>query len=464
MRLKDMFKATSTESKECPLDATDLQPTARVKKASKWDSLSLDTWFWETLSMDFSVVCFIAIFGVLLGYNQKAMPSFPKGLTLNTIVSILATGAKSSLLCVVGTPIGQLKWTWFQGEKKRPLYDLQSFDDANRGPWGSVMVLLRFSHKKGSFVLMLGAVIIVLSLAFDPFIQQVLQFPVRQVAEGSVTAEVEQAILPFDIRSPGGFPGSYVGAIQAGLFSKNFNLNPTCSSGNCTWNSFQSAGWCSRCENATSEATLVGCDIDSFNTSSHETQEIPCSITLLDGTWVNKVIKGSWLDTAYDSGFVMNHSTQQILQVNNQREPYLNQSILGVWSPLMDISYIEILPSFAAHNRPLTPAKLKERLKVKHAIECILSPCVKTYVISVSNGIPSIQTSSPDFGEIFHPVNENAIPHKESYTERSRVCWKSDRDALVNVSLNEDNWPPELICGKALSSLAVQFPWISHNG
>lgn len=84
--------------------------------------------------MAFSIVCFIAVFGVLLGYNKKAMPSFPEGLTLNTTVSILATGAKSSLLCVVGTSIGQLKWTWFQGEKKRLLYDLQSFDDASRGP------------------------------------------------------------------------------------------------------------------------------------------------------------------------------------------------------------------------------------------------------------------------------------------------------------------------------------------
>lgn len=109
----------------------------------------------------------------------------------------------------------------------------------------------------------------------------------------------------------------------------------------------------------------------------------------------------------------------------------------------MAVSYIEILPSFAAHNRPLTTAKLKEQLKVKHAIECVLSPCVKTYDISVSNGIPSIQTSSPDFGEIFHPVNKNAIPHEKLHTERSRVCWKPGRDALVNVSLNENNWPLE---------------------
>lgn len=271
--------------------------------------------------MAFSVACFVAIFGVLLGYNQKAMPSFPKGLTLNTIVSILATGAKSSLLCVVGTSIGQLKWIWFQGEKKHPLYDLQSFDDASRGPWGSVMVLLRSSHKRGSFVLILGAVITVLSLAFDPFIQQVLQFPVRQVSDGSGTAEVEQAVLPFDIRSPNGFPASYVSAIQAGMFSYYFNLNPTCSSGNCTWPPFQSAGWCSRCENVTSAATLVGCDIDTFNTSSHEAQEVFCIITLLDGTWVYNTIKGSWLDNALGNSFVMNYSAEQILEVNNQRGP-----------------------------------------------------------------------------------------------------------------------------------------------
>lgn len=58
------------------------------------------------------------------------------------------------------------------------------------------MVLLRCS-RKGSFILSLGAIITVLSLAFDPFIQQVLRFPVRQVISSSSTAVAEQAVLAF---------------------------------------------------------------------------------------------------------------------------------------------------------------------------------------------------------------------------------------------------------------------------
>ena len=199
MRPKGIFSTTRAEDEgeEIPLHASVPQPTAKVKNVvSKCDFLILDTWFWEIVSITFSIACFIAICSVLLGYDQKAMPNFPKGLTLNTIVSILATGSKSALLCMVRTSIGQLKWIWFQGRKKRPVYDLQSFDDASRGPWGSVMVLLRCS-RKGSLILSLGAIITVLSLAFDPFIQQVLRFPVRQVISSSSTAVAEQAVLAF---------------------------------------------------------------------------------------------------------------------------------------------------------------------------------------------------------------------------------------------------------------------------
>lgn len=45
------------------------------------------------------------------------MPDFPKGLTLNTIVSILATGSKSALLCMVRTSIGNSNGYGFKVER-----------------------------------------------------------------------------------------------------------------------------------------------------------------------------------------------------------------------------------------------------------------------------------------------------------------------------------------------------------
>jgi len=75
--------------------------------------LLLDTWFPEILAVAFSTGCLIAIVAVLLAYNDKTVPQLPYGITLNAIVSILATASRSSLIYTVATSISQLKWCWF---------------------------------------------------------------------------------------------------------------------------------------------------------------------------------------------------------------------------------------------------------------------------------------------------------------------------------------------------------------
>ena len=166
---------------------------------------------------------------------------------------------------------------------------------------------------------------------------------------------------------------------------------------------------------------------------------------LSGGTWVDNVIKGAWQNTVYGDGFVMNVSWQQILKVNNESGPYFNQSILGIWSPLMAVTYIKLLPLYDS------TANAKELLKIKHAIECVLSPCVKTHNMSVSKGVPSIQTSSPEFGEIYYLGNDSILSWElmqVSEIKDRRNCWKLECGALVNVSLTEDNWPPKSILWK----------------
>lgn len=106
-----------------------------IERALKLGTLRLDTWFWELFAVSFSVLCLTAILCILLVYDGKASPSLPRELTLNTIVSVLATASKSSLAFAAGTAIGQLKWTWFHKEKK-PLHHLQSIDDAAMDHWG----------------------------------------------------------------------------------------------------------------------------------------------------------------------------------------------------------------------------------------------------------------------------------------------------------------------------------------
>lgn len=85
------------------------------------------------VSIGFGTLCFIDLLCVMLVYDQKAMPSFPQGLTLNIIISILATDCKFSLLCMVGNATGQLKWIWFKEGKKRQLYNMQYSSNASCG-------------------------------------------------------------------------------------------------------------------------------------------------------------------------------------------------------------------------------------------------------------------------------------------------------------------------------------------
>lgn len=219
------------------------------RQPSYWNHLVLDTWFSEILAICFSLVCFIAIVAVLSSYDGKQPPKLTYGLTLNTIVSILATACKSSLLFLVAESIGQLKWAWFfqtgkdKKEHKRPLQDIQSFDGASRGPMGSLTIL--FGHMRLSLV-SLGAVITLLSLAMDPFIQQIIDYPLKEIGRVSDTAAAPQAESFFvgaDTEfAPTGIDNLTLGAIKVGVWADGFDMDPMCPLGNCTWAPFDSGG------------------------------------------------------------------------------------------------------------------------------------------------------------------------------------------------------------------------------
>lgn len=72
-------------------------------------------------------------------YSGKPLPEWQYGLTLNSVISILATFAKASLVLPVAEALGQLKWFWFR--RSRTLDDFAAFDEAVRGPYGSAFLL-----------------------------------------------------------------------------------------------------------------------------------------------------------------------------------------------------------------------------------------------------------------------------------------------------------------------------------
>ncbi|KAK8073541.1 Acid phosphatase protein [Apiospora phragmitis] len=117
--------------------------------------------------------------------------------------------------------IGELKWVHFKDP--HPIQDLARWDGATRGPWGSLLLICKHPF---NVLTVLGATLTILSLAIDPFAQQVLG------TNNYTRGDVQYAL---------GTP-SVDGPMTAALYSVFFNppdnassLIPAhCPSGNCT--------------------------------------------------------------------------------------------------------------------------------------------------------------------------------------------------------------------------------------
>ena len=118
-----------------------MQKKQRVKLWDRIVNLFSDWWMGEVLAILVSIFSFIAIVMVLREYNNRALPKLPYNVSINFVVSTLATVSKSSLLLAVASAIGQFKWLWMSANY-RSLRDLQTFDEASRGPLGASKLLI----------------------------------------------------------------------------------------------------------------------------------------------------------------------------------------------------------------------------------------------------------------------------------------------------------------------------------
>jgi hypothetical protein len=105
----------------------------------------IDGWWQEILCCALSIVSLIVLTIILRKFDNKPLPNWPSGITLNTVLACVATLCRTTLLVPVTEGLGQAKWTWFK-KKPRPLRDFEAFDKASRGLGGSLTLL---AHTKG---------------------------------------------------------------------------------------------------------------------------------------------------------------------------------------------------------------------------------------------------------------------------------------------------------------------------
>lgn len=87
-----------------------------------------------------SLVLLAALVGLLVAFDGREIFDYG-AVTLNTLIAILSTANKATILYAVSHAIGQWKWIAFSGRQQRRLLDFERIESASRGPLGSLNLL-----------------------------------------------------------------------------------------------------------------------------------------------------------------------------------------------------------------------------------------------------------------------------------------------------------------------------------
>ena len=410
--LKDQSAAnTSSSTSLLPANPTRTTDPATKKTCTKLqNAYTIASWMLEMSAAALCVSCSIAIAIVLAVWSDHPVPQLSKGITVNAIVSILATMSKSAMLLVVASCMSQQKWIWFRS--RRPLAHIQLFEDASRGPLGSVSLLMNHTVRSTAA---LGAIITILALAFDPFAQQVLLFPLK-----GMTVESPVSIMKQAFASPI-FDWGLESAVSM-LLGVNTQQTPACEAANCTWNSFSSVGWCSRCEPrplAIPRSCTAITDIDDFSPyvdSDSLGFQRSCDITI-DGnhTFALPLITFRRLPDCDDqettlAGFAA-WSLTQTASTGLGEPVTIPLTLLDVHDPILAMSF--------AHFELNQDGQVTSN----SSQVCILDLCLQDYAVSVESGEANVKQTAFSHGKKFTKIMAD-----ESDSQILYDCWSGTDD------------------------------------
>ncbi|KAM7218132.1 Protein of unknown function (DUF3176) domain containing protein [Rhypophila decipiens] len=223
-------------------------------------------WAWEVTATFLSVTTIASTAITVSFLKGRPMPQWPLTITPNALLSIYAVIFKAAVSFILQSCVGQLQWTWFKSHP-RPLADVSLYDAAGRGAWGSVMWLYTL-HIRNPLVT-LAALVTVVSIAVDPAFQQIIRFsdcPDQVVAAaaritggpGTSLATVPRTNYVDGSQLYGGSQSNPwlqppQSALNAGLFTPVKPLAVSCPTGNCTFDTFHTAGYCSTCDDVSTD-------------------------------------------------------------------------------------------------------------------------------------------------------------------------------------------------------------------
>ncbi|KAL1984945.1 hypothetical protein VTN96DRAFT_8501 [Rasamsonia emersonii] len=234
--------------------ARNFSSSARYGLLSGFDPSYYRDWLFEILSCVASFVVLIAIIVLLERYDQQPVPAWRQGITLNTLLALLATLCKAAFAYPVLQGISQLKWNWFT--KRRPLIHFEAFDEASRGAVGSIRLLVATRGQISSVVV---AAILISAIITSTITQAAVTTSTRY-APGDGTATVGRFISNKDA-SEGGIWNKtvpeFMESIWTPLNETYPRLAPTCTTGNCQFPPFSSLAVCVAMNDVTDQLNLT---------------------------------------------------------------------------------------------------------------------------------------------------------------------------------------------------------------
>lgn len=96
-------------------------------------------WLWETLSITVAVLSLTAIVITLVIHNDNPLPRWPSQITINSLISVLTSIFKASLMMPIAEGISQMRWLWYL--KPRPLGQMEQWDLASRGSFSMLFYI-----------------------------------------------------------------------------------------------------------------------------------------------------------------------------------------------------------------------------------------------------------------------------------------------------------------------------------
>lgn len=149
-----------------------------------------DTWLLQSLAVVGSMILTGVLVALFACFNNTPILEW-KGISLNAAVALIATILKGLIAFTVSDCLGQAKWIWLSWQQ-RPLNDFAFIDQGSRGPLGSMKILLLWQPVARSFI-SFGAIVIILSVFMDSFVQLAVGKTNAMVYKNDSSAQISYA-------------------------------------------------------------------------------------------------------------------------------------------------------------------------------------------------------------------------------------------------------------------------------